>query len=174
MNNSKNNNKKIIIIGAIVLVILIIIGLFINLKDEKIKQQNDSTISCSFERNLQIMNINIKMKVNYVDDEFKYVEEEYEIELLNEKMIQKKDAFKQELEKSVLEQFEEIDATPSFETTENSIIIKFDMDSKNYELYNENAKSLVGDESLNYSEYFYGAESLQQDIESIGGECQYE
>lgn len=175
MKNTKSKiNKKVLVISCI-LIFLIIIGLVLILNnDKKTDTPNDLTISCSFEKKSQIMNISVKMKVDYVDDEFKYVKETYEMKLLDEKLIQNIDMIKQETEKRILEELVGINATTNFETTENSVIIKLEMDSENYELYNKYSKSLVGDDSLNYSEYFYGAESLEQHIESLGGECEYE
>ena len=173
MNSNKKNTKKILIIGGIVAALFIVVLMLVLSNDETSKTSKE-TINCSFEKKSQIMSITVNMKVDYVNDEFKFVEEEYEMELLNEKLIQQKDSIFEKMETRMLEQFNGIDLKHNFERKENSMIIKLSMDSENYELYNKNAKNTAEDDSLNSSEYHYGAESLKQYVESLGGECQYE
>lgn len=174
MNNNKKSNKKIIIIIGISLVALLAIVLFLiprgeeELKDEKV------TLNCSFKAELPLMEANISMKVDYVNDEFKYVKEKYTFKLLHEQLINKIDTLEQEFEKKIKENFKDTEIEYSVEKNQNSIILNIEMDSEMYEKHNQMSKDLIGDESLNYSEYYYGAKSLEKFIENKNGECHYE
>ena len=167
------NKKNLIIIGSVLFVLLIIILFLISDGKNEIKEEK-ITINCSFERQLPLMSVNIKMEVDYVNEEFKYVKEEYKFNLSDEKLINEIDTLKQEFEKKLSQEFNSYEAKYSVEKEQDSIILKFEMNNEVYEKYNKNSKNLTGDESLNYSEYYYGAESLEQYIMGLDGECYYE
>ena len=80
MNNKSNksffNKRNLITIGISLVILFLIILFFIPKYDEELKEEQ-LTINCSFTKQLPLMDVNIKMEVDYVNEEFKYVKEEY-------------------------------------------------------------------------------------------------
>ena len=174
MKKSKKNSKKNLIISIFVIT-LIIVGLFVMFSgNDSTNSKKDVTLNCSFTKNLNIMNIIVNSKVNYENDIFKSVEEMYEIELVDEKLLQNidkiKDAYDEEFSKKISQNV----ANYSIEKSQDSVIIKLNIDAQSYENLTKESKELVGDVSINYSHYSYGSNSLHEHIKSLGGECEYE
>lgn len=174
MNENKNNRKKIIIIVVLTIIIIIVgILLIFGNVSEKTFQEN-VTINCTFSQKFKFMNIIINSNVNYENDVFKNVKEKYEIKLIDEKLIQNIDLIEEKYKQEISKKMGEYISNFNVEKIGNSIFITLDVDADTYEKLNKQSKEIVGETSINYSQYYYGPKNLQEYVEGQGGECVYE